>query len=122
MEFQTIEKGDHSGHTEEAYYVINNTEKWAELWSQHTRVVVPKPPLPEVDFSNSTIIAVFMGEIPYPNYKIEVKEIIDRGRFVEVRVLKTYTVTMLPVLAEPYHIVKIDKIDKPVIFTSIVCD
>lgn len=118
LEFQTILKGTgyYSGHTEEAYYVINDYEKWAEVWSKQTH-----PPPHEVDFSNTTIIAVFMGQFPTGGYAIEIKEIIDTGGSILVKVEKRYPgkgcgVTLSG--TEPYHMVKVDKIEKHVIFKT----
>ena len=129
MEFHTIEKRVFSGHKEEAYYVINDAYRWAETWSHHIRNWDPKPPPPEVDFSQTTIIAVFMGQFSTGGYGIEVKEIIDMGVSIEVKVEKTYPgkgCGVTEAFSQPYHIVKVDKMDKQVIFNTssrtIVCD
>jgi hypothetical protein len=129
MKFQTIDKGYYSGHKSPAYYVINDAEEWADVWDQHTQTFSPQPPSPEVDFSRTTIIAVFMGEYNTGGYEIEIKEMVDTGPTVVVKVEKTYPgkgciVTMA--LSQPYHIVEVDKIDKQVVFETsertIECD
>lgn len=121
MEFQTIDKGYHSGHENPAYYVINDAAEWADIWNQHVQIFFPQSPPPEVDFSNTTIIAVFMGQFNTGGYGIEVKEIVDTGPSVVVEVEKTYpckgcVVTLA--LSQPYHIVKVDKIYKHVTFET----
>ena len=121
MEFQTIDKGYHSGYANNAYYVINDAGEWADVWNQHTQLMLPEKPPPEVDFSKSTIIAVFMGECSTGGYEIEVQEIIDTGPSVVVKVEKTYPgkrCIVIEVLSQPYHMVKVDKIDKYVIFKT----
>lgn len=120
MEFQTIDKGYHSGHEDPAYYVINDADEWADVWNQHVQIFSSQS-LPEVDFSNTTIIAVFMGLFNTGGYEIEVKEIVDTGPSIVVEVEKTYpgrgcVVTLA--FSQPYHIVKVDKIDKDVIFET----
>jgi len=121
MKFQTISKGISSGHTNPGYYVIQNDDEWARVWSQHTRIMNPQDPLPEVNFSKTTIIAVFMGNFSTTGYGIEVKEIIDTGLSVVVKVEKTRPGDRCVVgamITRPYHIVKTDKIGKYVIFDT----
>ncbi|MCD6264029.1 hypothetical protein DRO56_02670 [Candidatus Bathyarchaeota archaeon] len=82
-----------------------------------------------MDFSNTTIIAVFMGEFSTGGYEIEIKEVIDVGSSILVKVEKTYPgrgCTTTEAFSQPYHIIKLQKIEKPVTFrTSVkvrICD
>lgn len=121
IEFQPISKGIWSGHTNAEYYVIQDRDEWTQIWSQHTKVMHPQDPLPEMDFSEKTIIAVFMGTHLTTGYGIEVKEIIDTGLSIVVKVEKTYPGKRCVVgeaITHPYHIVKINKIDKYIIFDT----
>jgi len=122
MQFQTVGMGGaFSGHGNSGYYVVDDDESWAQLWKEHTQVVFPQPSLPDMDFSRSTIIAVFMGECRTTGYGIEVKEIIDTGLLTVVKVEKTYPGSECAVgmmLTYPYHIVKVDKIEKYVSFET----
>ena len=121
IEFQTVEKGGYSGHTGSAYYVINTVDEWADVFE--------RSPPPEIDFSNTTIIAVFMGRRSTGGFGIEVKEIIDTGFLVVVKVEQTSPGKgcMVPmVITSPFHIVKTDKIVRKVRFDTatrvIECD
>jgi hypothetical protein len=79
----------------------------------------PIPELPTIDFSSSTIIAVFMGEFNTGGYSIEIKEIREYQDRIVVKVEKTYPPPGSPVtqaFTQPYHIVKTKKILKSVIF------
>lgn len=121
MRFQTISKGFWSGHTNPEYYVIQDVDGWAHIWSQHTEIMHPQDPLPEVDFSETTIIAVFMGTCVTTGYGIEVKEIIDTGLSIVVKVEKTSPGKECVVgaaITHPYHIVKTDKIGKYIVFDT----
>jgi len=117
--FQTVGKGSVSGYENSAYYVINNADQWADIWNEHVKNLFPQPSLPDVDFSRSTIIAVFMGLCRTTGYGIEVKEIVDTGLSVVVKVEKTYPgegCVVGEMLTYPYHIVKVDKISKYILF------
>ncbi len=122
MEFQTVEMGGvFSGHGNSAYYVVNDAEEWADIWNEHSQIMFPQPALPDVDFSKSTVVAVFMGQCLTTGYGIEIKEIIDTGLSVVVKVEKTYPgkgCVLGMMLTHPYHIVKVDKIDKYVLFDT----
>lgn len=121
LEFQTISKGYYSGHVSSTYYVINDADEWTYVWTQHTQNMLPQHPAPEVDFSKTTIIAVFMGQFRTGGYGIEVKELIDTGLSVVVKVEKTHPgegCIVIFALSQPYHIIKVDKTDKHVIFNT----
>ncbi len=120
--FQTISKGYYSGQGEAAYYVIENEDEWTDIWNQHRGIFVPQLPPPEVNFSGTTVIAVFMGEFNTGGYEIEIKEILDVNQYMEVKVEKTYpgkgcAVTLA--FSQPYHIVKIEKSDKEITFDTL---
>lgn len=122
VEYQTVSKGYYSGHKQPAYYVIRNEDEWAEVWNQHQSISSPQLPPPKVNFSESTIIAVFMGEFSTGGYGIEITEILDTNRSVVVEVEKTHpgkgcVVTMA--LSQPYHVVRTEKIDKEVTFDTV---
>ena len=115
LEFQTLEKGWVSEHMGSAYYVINTADEWADVFE--------RSPPPEIDFSETTVIAVFMGRRPTGGYGIEVKEIIDTGFLVVIKVEQTSPgkgCILLQVITSPYHIVKVDKIGKGVRFDTVM--
>jgi len=122
IEFQTISKGYYSGHKKPAYYVIKNEDEWTEIWNQHQSIFIPQHPPPEVNFSKSIVIAVFMGEFNTGGYGIEIKEILDMNQSVVVKVEKTYPgkgwiVTLA--FSQPYHIVETCKMDKEITFDTV---
>jgi parallel beta-helix repeat protein len=121
IEFQTISIGWWSGYVDPAYFVIENQSLWETVWSQTFSDHTPKPPLPEIDFSNTTVIAVFMGEFGTSGYEIEIQEIADMPKCVVVDLEKTYPgygCILYQVMTQPYHIVKIPKVDKEITFDT----
>jgi len=121
LEFQTVAEGSYSGLTVSAYYVINDVDELARVWNPFVQVHDPEKPMPEIDFSETTIIVVFMGLCPTTGYGIDVKEIIDTGLSMVVRVEKTYPKGCVvgEMLTFPFHIVKVEKTSKYIIFDTI---
>ena len=75
---------------------------------------------PEINFSNTTVIAVFIGEKPTSGFAIEVKEITDtifRG-VVKVAWITYDGKAVLHVFTSPFHIIKVEKINKPITFQT----
>lgn len=120
--FQTISRGYYSGHKSPAYYVMVNEDEWREVWNQHDSIHYPQDPLPEVNFSETIVIAVFMGEFNTGGYGIEIKEILNINQLIVVKVEKTFPgegCILTEALSQPYHIVKINKIDKEITFETV---
>jgi len=119
LDFTTISVGCHSGHTNLAYYVIQDNQAWVELWNQHMQFFVDPLPPPEVDFSVNTVVALFMGEARTGGYALRVYEIVDVGSSIMVKMEKTEPdprCIVPQMLTQPYHIVQIAKTDKPITF------
>ena len=109
IDFETLSKGSYSSYKEPVNYVMNSDEELKELKLQ----------ISGIDFSKSTAIAVFMGEFNTGGYAIEIKEIIEKENKIIIKVIKTFPEPGQPVtqaLSQPYHIVKIEKIEKEVVF------
>ena len=109
IDFETLSKGSYSVYKEPANYVMNSDEELKEL----------KLKISEIDFSKSIAIAVFMGEFNTGGYAIEIIEIIEKENKIIIKVIKTFPEPGSPVtqaLSQPYHIVKIEKIEKGVVF------
>lgn len=146
MEFETIAKGLWTCHMSLAYYVIQNQsalidlwnsstfpdqleldnprnldewmDEWADYWNQ-TRQFPPGPP--EIDFSQSTVIAVFMGARPTGGYAIEIENINVLKQSVVVNVVKTYPSKECYVMmigTEPFHLIITEKINQEITFDT----
>jgi len=92
-------------------------EEWAEICGEiFPTDVVP----PEINFSNTTVIAVFMGEKPTSGFAIEVKEITDTIFRVVVKVAWiTYAGKAVLQVFTSFHIIKVEKMNKPVTFQTV---
>jgi hypothetical protein len=69
----------------------------------------PLPAMPTVDFSRQYIIAAFMGQRNTSGYQIEISAIEKKGRVLKVHVKKYETPGMLPVVTNPFTLVRIPR-------------
>ena len=118
--FVIIDEGDsYSGFAEQQGVVVYSTEEWEKLWKQVHASIVPTPELPEVDFDQQIIVAVFAGEKPSGGYTVKVDRILQTDEAVTVYVVEDspepeeMTIT---VISYPYQMVKMPYTDLPVDF------
>ena len=126
IDFTTIAQGTNSGYQSASQTVIDNQEGWINLWQQHTSDTEPSPPVPQVDFTNYNVVAVFAGEKSTGGYSVEILT-------VETRNFQTKDLPSLVIVVEyrqpkpgdfvteamtyPYHMIKIPQTDvKKVVF------
>lgn len=69
-----------------------------------------------VDFNNYSVLAVFDTIKPDCGYYITISNVMENADSVIVDIVKGYTVCALLTVAQPFHIVKIPKTNKPIIF------
>ena len=126
IDFTTIAQGTNSGYQSASQTVIDNQERWINLWQQHTSDTEPSPPVPQVDFTSYNVVAVFAGEKSTGGYSVEMLT-------VETRNFQTKDLPSLVIVVEyrqpqpedfvteamtyPYHMIKIPQVDvKNVVF------
>jgi hypothetical protein len=108
-----------SGHTEAQNYVIKEGAEWESLWDKIFSNTSEKPPLPEIDFTRRTVVAVFQGTQPSSNYEISIEGIVETENSLEVAVKaiapgKRCVVTGK--VTRPFDIIEIEKTEKQVVF------
>jgi hypothetical protein len=81
--FLAVLKLTDSGHTEAQNYVIKEEAEWQSLWDKIFSNTSEKPPLPKIDFTRRTIVAVFQGTQPSPSYEISIEEILETDNSLE---------------------------------------
>jgi len=75
--FLSVLKVSDSSHTEEENVVINDNAQWQSLWQTLFTNISEKPPLPKIDFTRRTIVAVFQGEQATNGYEISIEKILE---------------------------------------------
>jgi DNA-binding transcriptional ArsR family regulator len=129
LAFQTIEIYRYSETPN--YYIVQNESSLMGMWNNLTFYgffinssgIYTTPSPPQVNFSENTIIGVFMGASPLA-IKIEITEILDVGKYVIVKVEKVYRgdncLILVPTgfdgITYAKDVVKTEKIDKPILF------
>ena len=119
IEFQTVASGGYCGHSERKNYVITDENKWKSLLSEVYKTGSSKPTLMQIDFNKEMVIAVFQGTNSSGGFGIKATKIVEKDQSIEVFIEEIkpksgQIVTMA--LTQPYHIVKLKKSNKQVIF------
>ncbi|MGD9386304.1 MAG: protease complex subunit PrcB family protein [Thioalkalispiraceae bacterium] len=113
--FRTIAQGQSSGLTREKFLTFRSIIDFAEFWNVHSRGNLAS--IPKINFETQMVLAVFMGEKRTGGYAIRVEKIIEQEKRLRVGILvitpdADSARTMM--ISQPYHIVVLPKINKPV--------
>jgi hypothetical protein len=128
IDFTTIARGSDSGYQSASQMVINNSEQWNDLWQQHTSNTEPPPPVPRVDFTRYSVVAVFAGEQPTGGYSVEILNAETSGSPTQEQPSIAITVQhrqpkagdfVTEALTYPYYMIRIAKIDGKVVLKHI---
>jgi hypothetical protein len=118
VDFTTIAQGSNSGYQSASQMVIDNSEQWNNLWQQHTSNTEPPPPVPRVDFTRHSVVAVFAGEQPTGGYSVEILSAETSGSQTQEQLAITVQYRqpnagdfVTEAFTYPYHMIRIPKID-----------
>lgn len=125
IEFTDVEKSSYSGIESARNVVINDSGAWATLWAEHKSTTSPPPPVPQIDFSSKTVVAVFLGTRPDGCYSVRVENIQSIGGKNVVRYIETgkpprdSNIVCTASLVQPTHIVAVPKSSGPFEFQKL---
>jgi len=108
ISFSSIAVGATSGISIRREALIRDSGDWAALWAEHIRGISGPLPIPQVDFSQEVVIAIFLGTRATGGFSVTIRRV-ERERdcltvyFREVRPAKGAPVSQ--VLTQPFHIV-----------------
>lgn len=120
LALEEIGGGVTSGVTESGLYVLRDQASFDALWRQHTRLSLPTPPTPEVDFESSMVVATFAGQKATGGYGVRIEEVChmpetaDRGSQIVVRTSETVPeadVMTTQMTTSPFHMVRVKRMD-----------
>ncbi len=122
LDITEISQGTSSHYDEKEDLVIKDESTWKAVWEKHISNRDPQPELPNVDFSNEMVIAVFNDIKPSGGYSVEILMVKDKPDRVEVFLIErspSPEEIVTSALTQPYHIIKIPKSDKQIYFNRV---
>ncbi|MBI3057773.1 MAG: protease complex subunit PrcB family protein [Deltaproteobacteria bacterium] len=122
--FATVDEGFSSGMRERRFVVIKAQKEWESLWREHKSAGSPRKEVPAVDFKQEMLIGVFSGEKRTGGYRIEITKIEEDSSKNQLSVHFSETAPppdsmAVQMLTQPYHIVKLKRVDSPVVFVPV---
>ncbi|MDR9416720.1 MAG: protease complex subunit PrcB family protein [Gracilimonas sp.] len=123
IEADLIEEGLYSNYSEEGLQtlVIESQGHFANEWDKLHKGKEPIPELPDIDFSDKTIIMVIMESKPTGGYNIDSVEIGVVNNRIEVRFRELQpgeNCITTQAITRPFKVFSIDRTGKKVIFTE----
>lgn len=116
--FETIDQGPNSGIEERRTVAVHNWSAWSDLWLEHKSNEGGSPAIPNVDFNESAVLAIFKGTSSNGCHGAEITDVTGQNGTIHVDGA-FYEVTGRPCteqITHPFHIVEIDSYDAPVRF------
>jgi hypothetical protein len=104
--FVSVAKGAMSNIEEPRQAVVRTSAEWQALWKQHDGVGTA----PDVDFTQYTVAAVFLGSQPTTGFAAEITAVKTEGTRTVVEYLEREPprdAFVAQVLTSPFHIVRI---------------
>ena len=108
--------------------VVRDRDAWLDVWKRihrpdPNRGPYPEPPpLPEIDFSREMVVVAAMGQQPTTGYSIIIDGAYERNDRLEVVVKSVMNLkcgSWLAMVTSPIDIVRLPKIERPVVFREI---
>jgi len=121
--FTAIKSGNNSSSEVYKTMVINNQEELIEAWSLFFVKFNRKPPIPNIDFTSKTLVAVFLGERNNGGYSIKIKSVIktnDKIAIVTEETKPGSSCMSTSVMVYPFQLIEIPKTNKPFAFTKTI--
>ncbi len=129
IDFTMIARGTDSSYLNVRQMAIRSSRRWSNVWQLHTYNTEPPPPIPQVDFSRHSVIAVFAGQKPTSGYSIKIIKVEINGSQTKDPEAIAISVRhrqpkagdfVTEALTYPYHMIWIPKLDgKKVVFKHI---
>lgn len=110
--FTAIAAGAHSVVSTPVNYIITSDLQLRELWA----MTDAEGPVPNIDFSNNAVIAVFAGTEPSAGYAVAISSVADTPSARTVRITLTKpggSCVLAQVATAPYEIVELSRTALP---------
>lgn len=107
--YDVLVEGTNSGIRTPVERVIDMKPEWEQFWQQHTSFVNPRPPLPQVDFASSVVVALFGGDKPTGGYSVTIAAVTEKENEVRIDYRIEGSGGPTTSLTQPFAILKLQK-------------
>jgi hypothetical protein len=111
-----IGKGIHSGSAVQSNSVITNQKDWLQLMNSLTTENTSNFTETNIDFNNFQLLISVDSIRPDTGYSINISNVIENSTNITATITSINGGNGYTVLSQPFHIVKIPKSTKPVVF------
>ena len=111
-----IGKGTQSGNAVQSNLVISNQTDWLSLMNSLTTSNTNNFSETNIDFNNFQLLVSIDGSKPDTGYSINITNVIENETNITATITSVNSGGGFTVISQPFHIVKIPKSTKPVIF------
>ncbi|MCF6280313.1 MAG: protease complex subunit PrcB family protein [Flavobacteriaceae bacterium] len=120
-QIEVLAQKSHGGYETSKYLVIKDHKSLQEIYGKVNRMRRPGIPVPEIDFKNEMVIALFMGEKNSGGYSIAIDKITSLSDYkVEFLLKETKPEGMATtVICQPFTFYKTLRTDKEVVFKKV---
>ncbi len=116
VEFETLSIGYNSNIVDPSHYVVKGQDRLEEVLDK-----INGNKVMEINFDKNMVVAVFQGQQPTGGFEIKIREIIETDDNLNVYIEESKpgpSDIVTQALSSPYHIVKLEKIEKEVEFIN----
>lgn len=112
-----LAEGSHGGFKDAQSLVIKDQKGLQKIYTQINMTRRPGLPIPEIDFENEMVIALFMGEKNSGGYSTKVQNLVPKGKELEIIVKETTPEGMTTtVICQPFYFCKVKRSDSQITF------
>jgi len=122
VSFETLVKDQTGGYVKEEIRIISDRKSLLKVYGYVNRIRKPGFPIPTIDFSKETVIAVFMGEKTSGGYAVSVESVKEEGEkvIVQIKEVKPGTKDMVTMaITQPFCFAKINNVGKEIVFEKL---
>jgi hypothetical protein len=116
--FTNVAKGDASGQQIARQVTARTPAEWAAVWKAHSTTEKP----PQIDFTKSMVVGVFLGSKPSAGYEVEIVGVRTQNKELVVEYVQRQPgrgTMVVQILTEPYHLVSVPQHEGTVRFVHV---
>jgi hypothetical protein len=117
--FHDLYKNRYSGIFIQRGEVISTPDRWQTAWDELGATQSPQLPLPVVDFANTAVVLVAMGENPDACWTVEIEAVHELPGLLHVtaaNIRARASCSCPPVVVQPAHVVSLGTVIETAVF------